>query len=155
MHPNYCQITILLVVDLLSSLAYFMMTHPLPIASKLPIKTLVAKQLPTNTHAHTHTHTYLACLSRRVSYNASLVPMPSHVFQCTREKSGRSGRSGMYSDVVTHALSVVMDLPCDYKLGRVGGDMQPHTTTSDYITRSTRPSQRTGKNMARPWYEAS
>ena len=40
MHPNYCQITILLVVDLCSSLAYFMMTHPLPIAGKLPIKTL-------------------------------------------------------------------------------------------------------------------
>ena len=29
-------------------LAYFMMTHPLPIAGKLPIKTLVARQLPTN-----------------------------------------------------------------------------------------------------------
>ena len=46
MHPNYRQITILLVVNLCSSLAYFMMTHPLP---KLPIKTLVARQLPTNT----------------------------------------------------------------------------------------------------------
>ena len=53
MHPNYWQITILLVVDLCSSLAYFMMTKPLPIASKLPIKTLVARQLPTNSHAHT------------------------------------------------------------------------------------------------------
>ena len=31
-----------------SSLAYFMMTHPLPIAGKMPIKTLVAKQLPTS-----------------------------------------------------------------------------------------------------------
>ena len=50
MHPNYWQITILLVVDPLSSLTYFMMTQPLPIASKLPIKTLVAKQLPTNVH---------------------------------------------------------------------------------------------------------
>ena len=40
--------SILLVVDLYSSLAYFMMTHPLPIAGKLPIKTLVARQLPTN-----------------------------------------------------------------------------------------------------------
>ena len=49
MHPNYWQITILLVVDLCSSLAYFMMTQPLLIAGKLPIKTLVAKQLPTNT----------------------------------------------------------------------------------------------------------
>ena len=47
MHPNYCQITILLVVDLCSSLAYFMMTQPLPIASKLSIETLVARQLPT------------------------------------------------------------------------------------------------------------
>ena len=53
MHPNYWQITILLVVDLCSSLAYFMMTQPLPIAGKLPIKTLVAKQLPTNSHAAT------------------------------------------------------------------------------------------------------
>ena len=35
MHPNYCQITILLVVDLCSSLGYFMMTQPLPIAGKL------------------------------------------------------------------------------------------------------------------------
>ena len=48
MHPNYWQITILLVVDLCSSLAYFMTTQPLPIAGKFPIKTLVAKQLPTN-----------------------------------------------------------------------------------------------------------
>ena len=47
MHPNYYQITILLVVDLCSSLAYFMMTQPLPIAGKLPIKTSVARQLPT------------------------------------------------------------------------------------------------------------
>ena len=31
-----------------SSLACFMMTQPLPIASKLPIKTLVARQLPTS-----------------------------------------------------------------------------------------------------------
>ena len=35
-----------LVVDLCSSLAYFLMTHPLFVASKLPIKTL----------ATTHTH---------------------------------------------------------------------------------------------------
>ena len=50
MHPNYWQITILLVVDLCSSLTYFMMTQPLPIAGKLPIEILVAKQLPTNTY---------------------------------------------------------------------------------------------------------
>ena len=47
----------LLVVDLRSSLAYFMMTHPLPIAGKLPIKSLVARQLPTHTSAYTNTHT--------------------------------------------------------------------------------------------------
>ena len=46
------------IVDLRSSLGYFMMTHPLPIAGKLPIKTLVARQLPTNTCTHTHTHTH-------------------------------------------------------------------------------------------------
>ena len=45
MHPNYSQITILLVVDPLSSLAYPMMTNLLPIVSKLPIKTVVARQL--------------------------------------------------------------------------------------------------------------
>ena len=55
MHPNYWQITILLVVDLCSALAYFMMIQLLPIAGKLPIKTLVAKQLPTSIHTHTTT----------------------------------------------------------------------------------------------------
>ena len=44
----HCQITILLVVDTLSSSAYPMMTHPFPVPSNLPIKTLVARQLPTN-----------------------------------------------------------------------------------------------------------
>ena len=37
MHPNYWLITILLVVDLCSLLAYFMMNQLLPIAGKLPI----------------------------------------------------------------------------------------------------------------------
>ena len=53
-----CHVTDLLIVDLCSSLAYFMMTHPLPVGSKLPIKTLVVRQLPTNTHTHTHTYTH-------------------------------------------------------------------------------------------------
>ena len=86
MHPNYCQITILLVVDLYSSLAYFVMTQPLPIAGKLPIKTLVAKQLPTNTHTHalnmdTHVHScrikykYLTNRHKYTkSYNSSNAP---------------------------------------------------------------------------------
>ena len=47
MHPNYFQMTLSLVVDLYSSLVYFMMIQPLPIAGKLPIKTMVARQLPT------------------------------------------------------------------------------------------------------------
>ena len=34
-HPNLCHITDLLVVDLHSSLAYYMMTHPFPVAGKL------------------------------------------------------------------------------------------------------------------------
>ena len=61
MHPNHCQITILLVVHLSSSLAYFMMTHPLPIAGTLPIKTLVARQLPTNIIIHVHSCVYEQC----------------------------------------------------------------------------------------------
>ena len=32
------------------------MTHPLPVAGKLPIKTLVARQLPTSINTHTHIH---------------------------------------------------------------------------------------------------
>ena len=35
------------IVDPCSSLAYFMMTQPLPIADKVPIKALVARQIPT------------------------------------------------------------------------------------------------------------
>ena len=58
-HPNYCQITILLVVDPLSSWDYLMMTHPLHAAGNFPIKTLVARQLPTNTCTCMHTHTYV------------------------------------------------------------------------------------------------
>ena len=47
-----------------------MTTQPLPIAGKLPIKTLVAKQLPTNDFVHDivyitdgciHTHTHTQC----------------------------------------------------------------------------------------------
>ena len=59
-HPNLCYVTDLLVVDLHSSLAYFIMMHPLPVTSKLPIKkkktTLVAKQLLTNIHTHLQYH---------------------------------------------------------------------------------------------------
>ena len=43
--------TDLLVVDLHSSLAWFTMTYPLPVASKLPIKTVVTRQLPTNVYS--------------------------------------------------------------------------------------------------------
>ena len=76
MHPNYWQITILLVVDLYSSLAYFMMTQPLPIAGKLPIKTLVAKQLPTS-------YVTVAIIPFTYMYAVSIVYMHMHA-QCFR-----------------------------------------------------------------------
>ena len=54
MHPNYCQITILLVLDLSSSLIDLLYDGAsLPIAGKLPIKTLVARQLPTSNYIDT------------------------------------------------------------------------------------------------------
>ena len=48
MHHNHCQITNLLAHDPLSSLAYPMLTHTPPLAGYLLIKTLVARQQPTN-----------------------------------------------------------------------------------------------------------
>ena len=76
MHPNYCQITILLVVDLCSSLAYFMVTQPLPITGKFPIKTLVAKQLQTKCHAYARTHIHsLTC-------NTLNTHTPVHTLSC-------------------------------------------------------------------------
>ena len=56
MHHKYCQITILLAHNPLSSSAYPMITHPPPVADNLPTKTLVARQLPTNTHTYSLTH---------------------------------------------------------------------------------------------------
>ena len=44
--------------DLLSSLAYSMITHIPLVASNLPTNTLVARQQPTHTYTHTHTYTY-------------------------------------------------------------------------------------------------
>ena len=53
-------IVILLVHDpFSSSLAYPMITHGPPVAHNLPIKTLVARQQPTNMYAHVHTHTLI------------------------------------------------------------------------------------------------
>ena len=59
MHPNYCQITILSVVDLCSSLAYmyFMMTQPLPIASKK--LGLLGNYQQMYIHVHRHSHAYV------------------------------------------------------------------------------------------------
>ena len=91
MHPNYCQITILLVVDLCSSLAYFIMTQPLPIPGKLPIK-LGTRQLPTNTCAYvymcTHTahvtpyqiHTHCTCACMYIRNTHMHVPADSPRF---------------------------------------------------------------------------
>ena len=44
--------TILLAHDPLSSLAYSMITHTPPVAGNLSIKTLVARQRPTNTFTY-------------------------------------------------------------------------------------------------------
>ena len=42
-----------------------MMTHPLPVAGKVPVKTLVARQLSTTSiiYTQTHTHTYMYTLT--------------------------------------------------------------------------------------------
>ena len=48
-YHTHLYVTILLAHDPLSSLAYPMITHWPPVASNLPIKTLVARQQPTNT----------------------------------------------------------------------------------------------------------
>ena len=56
-------VLILLVVDAFSSLAYPMITHTLPVTSNSPIKTLVARQLPTNVH------TLLISFDSEVKYN--------------------------------------------------------------------------------------
>ena len=44
----------LLVHDLLSSSAYPLITYTHPAAGNLPLKTLVAKQQPTNTYVYWH-----------------------------------------------------------------------------------------------------
>ena len=55
MHPNWGLATILLAHDPLSSLAYPRIIHTPLAVGNLPIKTLVARQQPTNKHTHTHT----------------------------------------------------------------------------------------------------
>ena len=98
-HEMHGRITILLVVDLCSSLAYFMMIQPLPIAGKLPIKTLVARgnyqQIHTrkhcvyayyiHTHAHVFMHTHTCTYSRSQKNGDASVPFrpvqtPLHPF---------------------------------------------------------------------------
>ena len=54
MHPNYCQITLLLVVDLSISLAHYMMIQPLPMVGKLPIKLWLL-----GNYQQIHIHTYI------------------------------------------------------------------------------------------------
>ena len=41
-----------------------MITYTPLVASNLPIKTLVARQRPTNTHTHTHAHTHTHTLKQ-------------------------------------------------------------------------------------------
>ena len=65
--PNKCHVTDVCVHDHLSSLGYPMIIYTHPIVKNLPIKTLVARRLQTNTHTlttytntlilvHIHTH---------------------------------------------------------------------------------------------------
>ena len=67
------KITILLVVDLCSQLAYFMMTQPLPIAGKLRINTLISCQATTNKEKINVNYYYLCnsiVLSCNIYYGA-------------------------------------------------------------------------------------
>ena len=87
MHPNYCQITILLVVDLCSSLASFMMIQPLPIADKLPIKLwLLGNYQQTRVHmctcAHIHTSTYNPTPNSHTLHMCMYVNT-QHTYACT------------------------------------------------------------------------
>ena len=87
MHPNYCQITILLVIDLCSSLAYFMMIQPLPIADKLPIKLwLLGNYQQTRVHmctcAHIHTSTYNPTPNSHTLHMCMYVNT-QHTYACT------------------------------------------------------------------------
>ena len=85
MHPNLRHVTILFVGS--SSLAYFMMTHPLSIASKLPIKASAARQLPTNTHTmytvntneNTYNHMYVYIHFIR-TFGSTLIILRSRLF---------------------------------------------------------------------------
>ena len=51
-HPNQGLATILLAHDPLSSLAYSTITHTSLVAGNFPIKTLVARQQPTNVYTY-------------------------------------------------------------------------------------------------------
>ena len=59
--PNQRHVPDLLVhvVNLSSSLTYFMVSHPLPLAGKWPINKTDARQRPTNVHTHTYAVTQL------------------------------------------------------------------------------------------------
>ena len=71
--PNYCHVPILLIVDLHSSLAYFMITHHLPIKN-------FGYQAHVHTHTCTHTHVYTLdsaeCKDISSKNKPSLVPRP-------------------------------------------------------------------------------
>ena len=75
--PQLCHVTDLLVVDLRLSLAYFMMTHPLPIAGKLPIK---VRLLGNYHHTHTHTHTHI------LTYCMALCSSCIELFSCMQSR---------------------------------------------------------------------
>ena len=117
MHPNYCQITHLLVVDPLSSLVYPMMTHLLPVANKLPIKPLVAKQLPTNIHVvdlylHVHVHVHNIILQDHFLLHA--IVSLCNFYMSSRERETESILLYGSKTVCTH-ITLSYRLRCRHK----------------------------------------
>ena len=68
--------------DPLSSSGYPMITYTNPVASNLPIKPLVARQLQAHTHAHTWTHTCRARPMKVIKYRALVEP----VYECEPQR---------------------------------------------------------------------
>ena len=79
-----------------------MMTHPLPVAAKLPIRTLVARKLPIHTE-HTHTGVYLS-LKGVVYANNSVIPITeigetsNTRLQCITDKMPCCGKPNKFGE---------------------------------------------------------
>ena len=67
---------------MIAGLLYNMMTHtPLPIAGKLPIKTFVARQLPTKTHAYPSTHDNINIYMHMLAIYTPILPAQADQLQ--------------------------------------------------------------------------